>query len=147
ASTTHHSSFSFFPCFFSPVFRFQSRQTPSSPTIPSETTTCWSPAGGRQTFSLGFFSPKNSIRRYLGIWYHNVSEQTVIWVANRDAPLNDTSGLLSLDSRGNFGIYAANGTSLVWSAKLPAGNFPAQLLDSGICPEFTSHGADPPFRD
>ncbi|CAI0386248.1 unnamed protein product, partial [Linum tenue] len=33
----HHSSFSFFPCFFfSPVFRFQSRQTPSSPTIPSD---------------------------------------------------------------------------------------------------------------
>ncbi|CAI0405666.1 unnamed protein product, partial [Linum tenue] len=86
---------------------------------------------GRQTFSLGFFSPKNSIRRYLGIWYHNVSEQTVIWVANRDAPLNDTSGLLSLDSRDNFGIYAANGTSLVWSAKLPAGNFAARLLNSG----------------
>ncbi|CAI0468018.1 unnamed protein product [Linum tenue] len=86
---------------------------------------------GRQTFSLGFFSPKNSIRRYIGIWYHNVSEQTVVWVANRDAPLNDTSGLLSLDSRGNFGIYAANGTSLVWSAKLPAGNFAARLLDSG----------------
>ncbi|CAN1179571.1 G-type lectin S-receptor-like serine/threonine-protein kinase At1g11300 [Linum perenne] len=50
-----------------------------------------------QTFALGFFSPdQNPIRRYLGIWYHGVSKQTVVWVANRDSPLNDSSGRLTL---------------------------------------------------
>ncbi|CAN0886729.1 G-type lectin S-receptor-like serine/threonine-protein kinase RKS1 [Linum grandiflorum] len=71
---------------------------------------------GGQTFALGFFSPKNSVRRYVGIWFHTVSEQTVVWVANRDAPLNDTSGRLALDSYGNFNLYAHNGNSSIWTA-------------------------------
>ncbi|CAN1326833.1 G-type lectin S-receptor-like serine/threonine-protein kinase At4g27290 [Linum perenne] len=88
-----------------------------------------------QTFALGFFSPdQNPIRRYLGIWYHRVSQQTVVWVANRDSPLNDTSGRLALDSTGNLNLYAGNGTeSLIWSANhaIPIQNSVVQLLDSG----------------
>ncbi|CAN1222391.1 Receptor-like serine/threonine-protein kinase SD1-8 [Linum grandiflorum] len=90
-----------------------------------------------QIFALGFFSPQqNPIRRYLGIWYHRVSQQTVVWVANRDTPLNDTSGHLALSSTGNLNLYAGNGTysSPIWSANLSTGpvqSLVLQLLDSG----------------
>ncbi|KAG5516623.1 hypothetical protein RHGRI_037376 [Rhododendron griersonianum] len=56
----------------------------------------------KQTFALGFFTPGKSTNRYLGIWYNKVSEQTVVWVANRGDPINDTSGSLSFDVTGNL---------------------------------------------
>ncbi|XP_019094832.1 PREDICTED: G-type lectin S-receptor-like serine/threonine-protein kinase At1g11410 isoform X1 [Camelina sativa] len=67
-------------------------------------------------FSFGFFSLGNSKLRYVGIWYAQVSEQTVVWVANRDHPINDTSGLIKFSSRGNLCVYASvNGTEPLWS--------------------------------
>ncbi|KAJ1434821.1 S-locus glycoprotein domain [Sesbania bispinosa] len=45
-------------------------------------------------FKLGFFSPANSTNRYLGIWY--LSDSNVIWIANRDQPLKDSSGVLKI---------------------------------------------------
>ena len=50
-----------------------------------------SPGG---VFQLGFFSPDGGAgRRYLGIWYYGIREArpTVVWVANRDAPVTNTS--------------------------------------------------------
>ncbi|KAL2475491.1 S-locus lectin protein kinase family protein [Abeliophyllum distichum] len=44
-------------------------------------------------------SPRN---RYIGIWYKNVPEQTVVWVTNRDNPINGTSGVLVIDPSGNL---------------------------------------------
>ncbi|KAL0306454.1 UNVERIFIED_CONTAM: G-type lectin S-receptor-like serine/threonine-protein kinase [Sesamum radiatum] len=44
-------------------------------------------------FELGFFSPGNSRSRYVGMWYKNVTVMTVVWVANREAPLTSTSGM------------------------------------------------------
>jgi hypothetical protein len=40
-------------------------------------------------FVLGFFAPSNATpgRQYVGIWYNNIPVQTVVWVANRDAPV------------------------------------------------------------
>lgn len=67
-------------------------------------------------FAFGFFSLGNSKLRYVGIWYAQVSEQTVVWVANRDHPINDTSGLIKFSSRGNLCVYASdNGTEPIWS--------------------------------
>ena len=40
------------------------------------------------SFELGFFTPGNSNRRYVGIWYKNIAVQTVVWVANRCNPIN-----------------------------------------------------------
>lgn len=40
-------------------------------------------------FELGFFKPGNLQNYYIGIWYRKISEFTVVWVANRDKPLND----------------------------------------------------------
>ncbi|TKY49027.1 G-type lectin S-receptor serine/threonine-protein kinase [Spatholobus suberectus] len=84
-----------------------------------------------KTFELGFFSPGNSSSRYLGIWYYNISPLTVVWVANREARLNPTSGVLKLSDRGLVLVNGTNGT--VWSSNMSitAENLIAQLLDSG----------------
>ena len=44
-------------------------------------------AGGR--FEFGFFSPTGSSgnKRYVGIWYHEWDNRTVVWVANLDRPI------------------------------------------------------------
>ncbi|KAL7188166.1 hypothetical protein ACSBR1_038100 [Camellia fascicularis] len=52
-----------------------------------------------EIFALGFFSPGNgtSNHRYVGIWYYKISEQTVVWVANQDNPINGKSGVISIN--------------------------------------------------
>ncbi|RXH68102.1 hypothetical protein DVH24_028249 [Malus domestica] len=41
------------------------------------------------TFSLGFFfSPENSTKHLLGLWYNKIPKARMVWVANRDFPLN-----------------------------------------------------------
>ncbi|XBH65997.1 hypothetical protein VPH35_119472 [Triticum aestivum] len=43
-------------------------------------------------FALGFFSPPSSnTSTYIGIWYNNIPEHPVVWVANRDNPIVTTS--------------------------------------------------------
>ena len=53
-----------------------------------------------ESFAMGFFSPGSSKNRYLGIWYNNGPNMTVVWVANRNNPLNDSSGVLKLNETG-----------------------------------------------
>ncbi|XP_038691869.1 G-type lectin S-receptor-like serine/threonine-protein kinase At1g11410 isoform X2 [Tripterygium wilfordii] len=87
-----------------------------------------------QSFALGFFSPGNSTRRYVGIWYHKVTQQTVVWVANRDSPLNDTSGVLSINAQGNLVLHQNNQTAPIWSTNSLVSlmnNSEAKLLDYG----------------
>nr|KYP55938.1 Putative serine/threonine-protein kinase receptor [Cajanus cajan] len=90
-------------------------------------------AGG--IIEVGFFSPGNSTRRYLGIWYTNVSPFTVVWVANRNTPLENKSGVLKLNERGI--LVLLNGTNnTIWksniSTKAVNKNNPiARPLDTG----------------
>ncbi|KAK9092267.1 hypothetical protein Syun_027178 [Stephania yunnanensis] len=97
-------------------------------------------------YALGFFSPGNSKQRYVGIWYNKVQEQTVVWVANRDNPVQNSSlGILKISERGNLAIYNASSTNPVWStnASLPGSKYikPTliyMLLDTGnlvLCDE------------
>ncbi|XP_031281337.1 G-type lectin S-receptor-like serine/threonine-protein kinase At4g27290 [Pistacia vera] len=85
-----------------------------------------------QTFELGFFSPGSSKNRYLGIWYKKIPVQTVVWVANRLNPINDSSGILMINRTGNL-VLMSQSTSIVWSANLTKVSSSAvvQLLDSG----------------
>ncbi|KAF7142713.1 hypothetical protein RHSIM_Rhsim05G0233500 [Rhododendron simsii] len=84
-----------------------------------------------ETFALGFFSPGNSSRRYVGIWYNKISERTVVWVANRDHPINGTIGVLSFNQNGNLEIYDSTRNLPVWDTNITAGSYSARLLDSG----------------
>ncbi|CAA7060797.1 unnamed protein product [Microthlaspi erraticum] len=70
-------------------------------------------------FAFGYFSPGNSKLRYVGVWYAQMNKQTVVWVANRDHPINDTSGHIKFNSGGNLCVYAsANETELIWSTNV-----------------------------
>ncbi|EOY12713.1 Serine/threonine kinases,protein kinases,ATP binding,sugar binding,kinases,carbohydrate binding, putative [Theobroma cacao] len=86
--------------------------------------------GGK--FELGFFSPGSSTHRYLGIWYRNIPVQTVVWVANREVPLKDLSGVLKLTDQGIL-VLLNFYRSTVWSSNSsrPARSPVAQLLNSG----------------
>ncbi|KAI7751296.1 hypothetical protein M8C21_028154 [Ambrosia artemisiifolia] len=66
-------------------------------------------------FELGFFSPGKSKNRYLGIWYKKISYRTVVWVANRNKPIADTSGMLKLSRLGNL-LIQSDGNPMVWSS-------------------------------
>ena len=74
------------------------------------------------TFALGFFSPSKSTKKhyYLGIWYNNIPQHTVVWVANRAAPISDlSSAMLALHSSTNLVLSDANGRVL-WSSTTEA---------------------------
>ncbi|XP_052301301.1 G-type lectin S-receptor-like serine/threonine-protein kinase RKS1 isoform X33 [Populus trichocarpa] len=86
-------------------------------------------------FALGFFSPGSSTNRYLGIWYHKIPEQTVVWVANRNDPIIGSSGFLFINQFGNLVLYRKDDQKLlVWSTNVSVeenDTCEAQLLDSG----------------
>ncbi|KAJ0918617.1 putative protein kinase RLK-Pelle-DLSV family [Helianthus annuus] len=89
-----------------------------------------------QMFELGFFSPGKSKNRYLGIWYKKISKGTVVWVANRETPITDRSGMLKLSTHGNLVIHSG-GNPMVWSSGSTTvsvqrdSSVVVQLLDSG----------------
>ncbi|KAK7328001.1 hypothetical protein VNO77_22095 [Canavalia gladiata] len=80
---------------------------------------------------LGFFSPENSTHRYVGIWY--LYDSNVIWVANRNQPLLDSSGVLRISEDGNLVVLDGK-NQLIWSSNVSnavKANSTAQLLRSG----------------
>ncbi|KAL5737868.1 hypothetical protein ACOSP7_030629 [Xanthoceras sorbifolium] len=81
-------------------------------------------------FELGFFTLRNSTNYYLGIWYHKISPQTIVWVANRDQPLKITSAVLTINNEGNLMIMDGRITYRVSENSLSQ-NTSAILLDSG----------------
>ncbi|XVF18251.1 hypothetical protein REPUB_Repub11eG0005000 [Reevesia pubescens] len=84
-------------------------------------------------FRLGFFSFANSTNRYVGICYNHIPVQTVIWVANRNKPLKDSSGILKISEDGNL-VVLNRQEEIVWSSNvtnLVSNTTSAMLLDSG----------------
>ncbi|CAA7405670.1 unnamed protein product [Spirodela intermedia] len=66
------------------------------------------------SFKLGFFTPGKSKFRFLGIWYNQIPVQTVVWVANRDSPLPDRTGVLSISINGSLSLSDSKGV-VYWS--------------------------------
>ncbi|RVW94702.1 Receptor-like serine/threonine-protein kinase SD1-8 [Vitis vinifera] len=96
------------------------------------------------TFELGFFSPGNSKNRYLGIWYKKVAPRTVVWVANRESPLTDSSGVLKVTQQGI--LVVVNGTNgILWNSNSSrsAQDPNAQLLESGNLVMRNGNDSDP----
>jgi hypothetical protein len=84
-------------------------------------------------FKLGFFNPINTTNRYVGIWY--VSEYNVVWVANRETPLHDSSGVVTI-SDDNTNLLVLNGQKhIIWSSNVsniaPNFNVTVQLQNTG----------------
>ncbi|MCD9642916.1 hypothetical protein HAX54_029965 [Datura stramonium] len=82
-------------------------------------------------FIFGFFSPENSTNRYVGIMF-NIQSPTVVWVANREKPLQDSSGRVKISEDGNLVILNTQNKS-IWSSSISPAvrNSTAQLLDAG----------------
>ncbi|GLJ37113.1 hypothetical protein SUGI_0752520 [Cryptomeria japonica] len=68
------------------------------------------------TFALGFFNPNGSTNLYVGIWFAQIPVKTVVWVANREAPLRTMSGVLKLSTDGYLSLFDSEGRSL-WSTE------------------------------
>lgn len=60
-------------------------------------------------FELGFVSPQGSNNRYVGIWYHNLQPQTMVWVANWQVPITDTAGVLKVQNDSKIMIIDEKG--------------------------------------
>ncbi|KAJ4718141.1 G-type lectin S-receptor-like serine/threonine-protein kinase [Melia azedarach] len=122
-------------------------------------------------FRLGFFSPRDTTNRYLGIYYQKNIDRTgwytydflstiqigwsdfsdfrtnnpfmwprkhgqkknllPVWVANRNTPILDKSGILTIDSDGSLKILHAGGNPIVISSVQPEVNTSATLLKNG----------------
>ncbi|XP_071904876.1 uncharacterized protein [Coffea arabica] len=86
-------------------------------------------------FELGFFSPEDNANtgRYVGIWYYNSSPRTVVWIANRDAPLLHVSGYFAIVEDGNLKLLDGKGASYFHTnlGSSSAVNRTLKLLDSG----------------
>ncbi|XP_048323580.1 S-locus-specific glycoprotein S13-like [Ziziphus jujuba] len=86
-----------------------------------------------QSFELGFFSPSTSKNRYVGIWYKTTPD-VVVWVANRNNPLTDSSGQFTITNNGSLLLLNRTG-SIIWSSNTSfmetTKNPVAQLLESG----------------
>jgi hypothetical protein len=83
------------------------------------------------TFTMGFFSLGVPARRYLGIWF-SVSEDAVCWVANRERPINGTTGVLLLGDGGRL-LLLDGGGQIAWTSNSTGASSSAvaHLLDSG----------------
>jgi len=65
-------------------------------------------------FKLGIFNPTNSTNRYVGIWYNTGYDALdVVWVANRDNPLKDSSEVLTASEDGNLQVLDGQ-NKVVW---------------------------------
>jgi hypothetical protein len=92
-----------------------------------------------ERFELGFLTPygRNYGKKYLGIWYYRYSPQTVVWVANRENPLDNSRGVFSLGQDGNLQVMDVNNKSH-WSARIESSSSSfsfsgswLKLMDSG----------------
>uniref|UniRef100_A0ACD5UA49 Uncharacterized protein n=1 Tax=Avena sativa TaxID=4498 RepID=A0ACD5UA49_AVESA len=86
-------------------------------------------------FDLGLFSVANNTKWFLGIWF-TVSPAAVVWVANRDRPLNASSGgLVTLSGRGDLVLLdAVSNNETIWSSNsssVGAAGAVARLQDDG----------------
>ncbi|CAH1429295.1 unnamed protein product [Lactuca virosa] len=84
-------------------------------------------------FQMGFFPHGKTaeVRRYVGIWY-TMDPKTVVWVANRDKPVLDSTGILTVSEDGSAKLL--NGKQDVYFSTDPADGASStalKLLDNG----------------
>ncbi|KAL1208359.1 G-type lectin S-receptor-like serine/threonine-protein kinase [Cardamine amara subsp. amara] len=83
-------------------------------------------------YELGFFSPNNTKEQYVGIWLKGTKPQIVVWVANREKPVTDSTANLTISSSGNL-LLLDGKHGVVWSTgeTFASNRSRAELLDTG----------------
>ncbi|KAL6656130.1 hypothetical protein ACP70R_006956 [Stipagrostis hirtigluma subsp. patula] len=93
------------------------RLVPGKPLTPGATIVS---EGG--SFALGFFSLTSSTpaKLYLGIWYNDIPQLTVVWVANKETPVTNSASpapALSLTNISNLVLSDADGR-VIWTSNI-----------------------------
>ncbi|KAM1648479.1 hypothetical protein ACFX1Q_010489 [Malus domestica] len=105
----------------------QSLRQGSSLKVEEESHSLVSPNGA---FSSGFYNVGKRAFCY-AIWYTNSINKTVVWMANRDRPVNETRSRLTLRRNGNLVLTDGIG-STVWSTNTFSGvGMEVRLLETG----------------
>ncbi|KAG7588019.1 Bulb-type lectin domain [Arabidopsis suecica] len=89
-------------------------------------------SSANEVYELGFFSPNNSQNQYVGIWFKDTIPRVVVWVANREKPVTDSTANLAISSNGSLLLF--NGKhGIVWSSGVAfaSSGCRAELSDSG----------------
>ncbi|KAK7338984.1 hypothetical protein VNO77_19619 [Canavalia gladiata] len=85
--------------------------------------------GGK--FTLGFFNSPDNFTRHVGIWWQ--PDFTIVWVANRNQPLRDSSGIVTVSEDGNLVVLDGQ-KQVLWSSNvsnISSSNSSFQLTDYG----------------
>ncbi|CAN7090858.1 unnamed protein product [Brassica rapa subsp. narinosa] len=101
--------------------------TPTSPLSIGQTL-----SSSNGVYELGFFSPNNSQNQYVGIWLKDPVPRVVVWVANRESPVTDSTANLTISTNGSLLLY--NGKhGVVWSTgeNFASNEYSATLSDDG----------------
>ncbi|KAF8108643.1 hypothetical protein N665_0106s0041 [Sinapis alba] len=65
-------------------------------------------------YELGFFSPNNSQNQYVGIWYKGIIPRVVVWVANREKAVTESTAHLTIRTNGSL-LLLDGKAGVVWS--------------------------------
>ena len=84
-----------------------------------------------EVFEFGFFNASSS-SWYLGMWYKGIPNRTVVWVANRNTPLENSTGTLKINGdKGNL-VLLNQTDSPIWSSNETTATNPVlRILDTG----------------
>ncbi|KAJ0088669.1 hypothetical protein Patl1_31787 [Pistacia atlantica] len=87
-------------------------------------------ASPKETFSGGFYKVGTNAYCF-AIWFTNSVNKTVVWMANRDKPVNGRHSRLTLHGNGNL-VLTDEDESVVWSTNtLTNAGVEARLLETG----------------
>ncbi|KAK7246624.1 hypothetical protein RIF29_41494 [Crotalaria pallida] len=138
--TTHHQQILFlcFLCFlcFHTLFSLAASSKISHVDMITDGKTLVS---DKLNFEMGFFGPHNnkndsSSSRYVGIWYYDIPQSPLVWVANRGNPVRGRGGAITITSDGNLVILDEK-KNQVWSSNVSFSmnnsNSEAVLSDDG----------------
>ncbi|KAJ0105193.1 hypothetical protein Patl1_19460 [Pistacia atlantica] len=83
-----------------------------------------------KTFTCGFYSLGENAH-WFSIWFTNSKDTTVVWMANRERPVNGKGSKVSLQKNGDLVLKDVDG-SVIWTTNTSStGADRAELLDSG----------------
>ncbi|GAB2263766.1 hypothetical protein Droror1_Dr00025900 [Drosera rotundifolia] len=83
------------------------------------------------TFACGFYSVNGSNANYFAIWFTQSINRTVVWMANRDMPVNSHGSKVTLRDDGTLVLTDFDG-SVTWQTNsTPTYAYKAALLESG----------------
>ena len=120
----------FFACFILFTMFLSLSYEAITPTSPLSIGQTLSSSNG--VYELGFFSPNNSQNQYVGIWLKDTVPRVVVWVANRESPVTDSTANLTISTNGS--LLLNNGKhGVVWSTgeNFASNEYSATLSDDG----------------